>query len=55
MTCKYHEITIDVCGLCDARSDHWLPDAAPDNQNDGVCIDPEDITCTYYEDEYDEF
>lgn len=51
MTCKYYDIILDVCGLCDLRSDFFSEDANPSNQHNADCLDPEYELCTAYEEE----
>jgi len=51
MACKFYEPNIDVCGLCDLRSDFFDETAHPDNHVDGVCNDAENAMCFEYEEE----
>lgn len=51
MTCSYYEINLDSCGLCDKKSDWFNDFADPTNCYDTACINPEDETCSHYEEE----
>jgi len=51
MACKFYEEVLDVCGLCDLRSDLFDESYNPSGQVDDVCQDAENISCTEFEEE----
>lgn len=51
MACLFYEITLDSCGLCDLRSDHFADEVEPSGQTIANCKDPENENCSHYEEE----